>query len=353
MDDDKLFAFLDRQRDSMAFYGESALKIRAKSGDIVPFVMNEAQLAVDAALEKQKAEKGWVRALVLKGRQQGVSTYVAARYYRRATLWKGINVYILSHEQASADNLFDIVDRYQRNNPMAPHVGAANAKELVFDKLESSYTVATAGQTAGGRGRSTSLFHGSEVGYWKNAIDHFAASVQNVPLMPGTEIILESTSAGSSGEFYHRCCEALAGRGDYILIFIPWWLSKEYAREPEPGFALEQEPAEPDEMSEQEYADRFKLSMAQMAWRRGQIQVLRSPVAFRREYPAYVAEAWTSIDGIEPFILPISVLRARQRKVDAVGPLILGVDPASMGGSVLHCGAAGLLCAVGSLSQQD
>jgi hypothetical protein len=333
-----------RLRDNLEFYAEAALKVRAKSGDIVPFIFNDAQRFVDAELEKQRAEKGWVRALILKGRQQGISTYVAARYYRRATLWKGINVYILSHEQASADNLFDIVDRYQRNNPIPPHVGAANAKELVFDKLESSYTVATAGAVAGGRGRSTSLFHGSEVAYWKNAIDHFAASVQNVPLLPGTEIILESTSAGSSGEFYQRCSEAIAGRGDYKLIFIPWWFSREYSRDPEAGFTLQNEPDEPDEMSEQEYADRFKLSLPQMAWRRGQIQTLRSATAFRREYPAYVAEAWTSPDGSEPFILPITVRRARDRKTEGVGPLILGVDPASMGGDRFSVAARRGLC---------
>lgn len=318
-------------RTSFPLYGSECLKIRDKSGNTVPLALNAAQLEVHRRLEAQMEQFGWVRALILKGRQQGLSTLVGGRYYWKASTRRGVNVYILSHEQTASDNLFGMVDRYQRNNPLAPHVGAANAKELVFDRLDSSYTVATAGTKAGGRSRSISLFHGSEVAFWANAKDHFAASVQGVPLVRGTEIILESTSAGAGGEFYDRWHDAEAGRGDYIPIFIPWWLSSEYAREPEPGFTLTSE-AEDGEMSEQEYADVWKLSLAQMAWRREKIFELRDPSLFRREYPANPAEAWTAPAGHEPFIAPVWVMRARKRNVDGVGPLVLGVDPASNGG---------------------
>jgi hypothetical protein len=37
--------------------------------------MNAAQRLVHNALEEQKAKLGFVRALILKGRQQGISTY--------------------------------------------------------------------------------------------------------------------------------------------------------------------------------------------------------------------------------------------------------------------------------------
>lgn len=47
------------------------LKVKDKKGDLVPFVWNRAQHHIHAALEKQRKEKGYVRALLLKGRQQG------------------------------------------------------------------------------------------------------------------------------------------------------------------------------------------------------------------------------------------------------------------------------------------
>lgn len=329
MDDRR--ALVAKCRGDFEFFGKTCLKIRTKSGEIAPFEFNDAQRELDRRLEQQKAEKGFVRAIILKGRQQGISTYTAARFYHRAATRSGVGVYILAHEQSASDNLFGLVDRYQRNNPIAPHVGTSNIKELVFDQLDSSYVVATAGTKAGGRSRAVSLFHGSEVAFWANAHDHFAASVQGVPLMPDTEVILESTSAGAGGEFYERCSDAEAGRGDYILVFLAWWLSREYSREPEVGFTLSSE-ADDGEMSEQEYADIFKLSNAQMAWRRAKILELRSPLLFQREYPATPSEAWTAPPGHEPFISSIHVLRARKRTTKGCGPLIIGVDPASLGG---------------------
>lgn len=330
---DKKLAYLARLRGDLPYFSPECLKLRTKGGQIEAFAFNEAQVELHAKIEAQKAEKGWVRALVLKGRQQGVSTYVGARYYQRASMRGGVVVYILSHEQPSSDKLFAMVDRFQRMNPIAPHVGASNAKELVFDKLESSYSVATAGTKEGGRGGTVSLFHGSEVGFWANAPAHFAASVQGVPLLPDTEVILESTSAGASGEFYERWLDAEAGRGDYIPIFLPWWLTVEYARDPEAGFSLSIEADVEGEMSEQEYSDTYKIGRRQMCWRRNKIFELRSFQLFQREYPANPQEAWTAPPGMEPFINNLLVVRARKRQgVPGVGPLVLGVDPASNGG---------------------
>lgn len=326
-------SLLARCRDDFPYHAATCLKIRDKEGKIVALNLNKVQLELHRRLEQQRDEKGWVRALVLKGRQPGISTYVAGRYYNRASLRRGVNVYILAHEQPASDNLFGIVDRYQRNNPLSPHVGVSNAKELIFDQLDSSYVVATAGTKAGGRSRSVSLFHGSEVAFWQNAKDHFSASVQGVPLLPGTEVILESTSAGAGGEFYERWQDAESNRGDYIAVFLPWFLSDtaEYQRAPEAGFALSQD-ADDGELSEQEYADVYGVSLPKMCWRRSKIIELRDASLFRREYPASPSDAWTSPPGNEPFIDPMTVLRARKRTLTPAGPLILGVDPASMGG---------------------
>ena len=320
-------------RDDFPRMATEALRIRAKDGALVPFVLNPAQLEFHRQIEAQRAAKGWVRAIVLKGRQQGISTYTAARYYHRSSMNRGVNVYILAHEQGASDTLFGIVDRLHRNNPLAPHTGTSNAKELEFDKLGSSYAVATAGAKAGGRSKAISIFHGSEVAFWPNAQEHFAASVQGVPLERGSEIILESTSAGAGGEFYERYQDAQAGKGDYIAVFLPWWLSPEYERTPEPGFTLGTTASEDGGMSEAEYAQTWGLSTAKMAWRRSKIAELRSDILFRREYPATPSEAWTAPPGHEPFIDSLSVIRARKRTgIDGIGPLILGIDPASNGG---------------------
>ncbi|MEO8128357.1 MAG: hypothetical protein ABI822_14750 [Bryobacteraceae bacterium] len=332
MSEQKSLQLLASYREDLNLYAKDCLTIRDKKGQIERFPgFNSAQLYTHKQLEAQMQRTGKVRALVLKGRQQGISMYTAVRFYRRATLHRGTNVYILSHEQASADALFKMVDRFQTNNPIAPHVGVSNVKELVFDRLDSSYAVATAGAKAGGRSRTLSLFHGSECAYWENAGDHFSASVQAVPDMQGTEIILESTAAGASGEFYERWQDAVAERGDYIPVFVPWFWQEEYIRAPDPYFELATEPGDTG-MSEKEYAELFNLPNERMAWRRAKVAELRSVQRFDQEYPGSPDMAFQSADTKKSFILPIQILRARKRKnIIETGPLIIGVDPSGPG----------------------
>lgn len=327
---ERKLALMRRMRGSLVDFGKSCLKIRTKAGALEPFIFNTAQKYLHDRLEEQRRETGKVRALVLKGRQQGVSTLVGARFYHKASLWKGVSVYILAHEQKASNNLFKIVSRYQEQNPLRPHIRTDNAKELEFDRLHSTYTVATAGQKAGGRSSTASLFHGSEVAFWANAADHFAASVQTIPDEDGTEIILETTANGPSGEFYERWQEAEAGESDYIAIFIPWFWQEEYYREPPEDFELKGS-EDPEVMSEVDYAEMFDLTLGQMCWRRSKTQELRSEVLFDQEYPATAQMAFTN-SGVTTFIPALSVLRARKRDVEGGGPLIAGADPAGPGG---------------------
>ena len=324
-----------RDAANLSTYAENCLTVRTKEGQFVKLRLNSAQQLAHARFEAQRLAIGRVRALVLKGRQQGLSTYIAARYYQRASLFRGVNVFILSHEQASSDTLFGIVDRYQRNNPLAPRVGVSNTRELEFDRLESSYAVATAGAKGVGRSKALSLFHGSEVSMWQNAKDHFAASVQAVPTAVNTEVILETTSAGPSGEFYERFTDAMlgAGDGDYQAVFIPWHMSPEYAIPAPADFRLDDEKTTDGELSEAEYAALHGLTMAQMMWRRVKIRELRDASLFKREYPSNIQEAWSSGSDDKRFIKPAYVLRARKNvRKKGSGPLILGIDPASGGG---------------------
>lgn len=325
--------FLRRCLGDLVFFAERCLRVRTKRGLIRPLVLNESQLALHAACEDQIRRRGWVRKLVSKGRQQGVSTYTGGRFYRRTAMERGVNTFILAHEQPAVETLFNMVDMFQRNNPIAPHVGASNIRELVFDRLGSQYSVGVATESPPGRSKATTLYHGSEVAFWKNASGQFSASVQTVPDEPGTEVILESTSNGPGGEFYERVQDALAGIGDYELEFLPWFMAAEYRREPEPGFELSDETVDGD-LSEVEYATTFGLDMAQMAWRRAKIQTLKSLTMFKQEYPSTVSESFQNPKGFVSYISHGLVIQARKRvHIDGVGtPLVIGVDPASQGG---------------------
>lgn len=313
-----------RLRDDLEFYSKNCMFIRSKSGAVQPLRFNRAQQYIHEQLERQLRETGKVRALILKGRQQGCSTYVSARYYHAASWRKGVRTFILTHEDAATQNLFEMVNRYHENCPefVRPSTGAANAKELLFDLLDSGYKVGTAGTKGVGRSSTIQLFHGSEVAFWKNAETHAAGVLQAVPNEPGTEVILESTANGI-GNFFHQNWQAAErGEGDFAAIFVPWFWQEEYRRDPQPGFELTDE--------EQEYAHLYELDLGQMAWRRNKISELKDPALFKQEYPATAAEAF-QMSGHDSFIKPEIVAQARKNVREESGPLVIGFDPARFG----------------------
>lgn len=214
-----------RFKDDFILYARENLKIRAKSGRIVPLSLNTAQRHIHAALEKQLRETGRVRAVILKGRQQGCSTYVEARFYWKVTHSMGMRAFILTHLDEASRNIYQIARRFHDHCApgMKAQTQAANSRELFFGRLDSGYQVGTAKSQGIGRGATLQFFHGSEVAFWSNAEEHMQGALQAVPDIGGTEIILESTSSGAEGFFYKLATEAAEGKSEYQLIFIPWY----------------------------------------------------------------------------------------------------------------------------------
>ena len=274
-------------RDDFRHYARKCLRVKAKEGQIVPLILNSAQEYLHDRLETQLRETGMVRAMVLKGRQQGISTYTEGRFYWKVTHRKGVRAFILTHEDNATANLFEMTERYHNNCPaiVRPSTTTANAKELYFDKLDSGYKVGTAGTKAVGRSNTIQYFHGSEAAFWPHADSHFAGVMQAIALAPGTEVILESTANGVGGRFYDMWVDAVQGKGDYEAIFIPWFWQAEYTRDPT-GFEFT-----PDERELQKLYD---LTDGQLAWRQSKILELKSEDLFRQEYPCTWQEAFIS-----------------------------------------------------------
>lgn len=315
-------AAVKRLLGEMVLYCEKCLKLLPKAGGaVIPFELNKAQVFVHEALEAQKAATGKVRALILKGRQQGISTYVAARFYKLVSTTFGKYAFIVTHEQKATDNLFKMVKRYHDNNPLAPSTGATNAKELIFDLLDSGYKLATAGSKDVGRSNTTQLVHGSEFGFWDNPSAHLAGLGNTVSDEPGTEIILESTANGIGNAFHQMWQKAVAGEGEYIAVFVPWFWQKEYTAPVPAGFALTEEEAK--------YKAAYKLTDGQMVWKRNKTASYEEGMEwlFDQEYPGCAELAFQAPTG-NPLISPLLVSAAQNSGyVDQYGALIIGCDP--------------------------
>ena len=318
-----------RLKSDFEHYAKKCLSIRAKSGAVIPLELNAAQKYIHQKIENQLHQTGKVRAIILKGRQQGCSTYVEGRYYWKVSHTRGARAFILTHEQSATDNLFELVDRYHEHcpAPVRPKTGTSSAKELSFSGLDSGYKVGTAGTKGVGRSSTIQLFHGSEVAFWPHADTHAVGVMQAIPDIDGTESILESTANGLGNFFHDQWKKAEAGLSDYIAIFVPWYWQEEYRKAPDDDFVLSDE--------ELELASHHGLDHAQLCWRRSKIVELSAggvngETQFQQEYPMTAAEAF-QMSGVDTLITPASVMRARKNKVSGIGPKIVGVDPSHGG----------------------
>lgn len=319
-----------RLKNDFPYYAEKCLKIRTENEGIKPFIINKAQRYLHDKAELQFNTTGKIRIIIVKGRQEGCSTYVEGRYFWRTTHYHGLRAFILTHDISATNNLFEMAKRYYEYCPILirPDLIKSNAKELIFSGLESGYKLGTAGNKGVGRSSTIQLFHGSEVGFWPNAIEHAKGIMQAIPNSPGTEIFLESTSNGQGNYFHQQWQMAEAGETDFMPIFIPWYWKDEYSLKTDKDFELDD--------YDKELKELYNLSKEQLAWRRIKIKSLSISgidglMSFKQEYPMTAAESF-EVTGEDTFIYPDIVIRARKNSsVEKVGPLIIGVDPARFG----------------------
>ncbi len=318
-------------RNDFPHYAYKCLKIRSKPGEIVNFALNKPQLYLHQKIEEQKKKTGRVRVIVLKGRQQGISTYVGGRLYHIVSHRTGYRAFILTHMQSATDNLFEMVKRFHAYCPIVvrPIEGANSSKEFNFISPESGYKVGTAGSKGIGRSSTIQLFHGSEVGLWENGSQHLDGIMQSIPRSENTEIILESTAQGKGNIFYNLWKEAIDGQNEFMPVFIPWFWSDEYRESPPPDFIMNDE--------ETDYQRLHDLDKEQIYWRRltTNSSALKE-LGFKQEYPSNAEEAFI-VSGGNCIISSVSVEIARKTTAPKSGIKFIGVDPA--GGDPENMGA--------------
>lgn len=236
------------------FLISSLLKIRSKARGLVELVPNRAQ--------REFSRNCTDRNIVLKARQMGITTYVAARFFIQTITRPGTMTVQVAHDQESAEEIFKIVHRFWENLPEtmkrgALHRSRANVRQMVFPRLDSEYRVATAADVNAGRGLTIHNLHCSEVARWLRDGDETLASLR-AAVPAGGEIVLESTPNGAGGAFYEEWQHT--HETGYTRHFFPWWYDAEYRT----GSA-QVKPLTPEE---EELVRRAGLTDTQIAWRR-------------------------------------------------------------------------------------
>jgi hypothetical protein len=326
MSEEKLIKVLK----SLPLFAKNFLIIHDKSGAEKHFVFNRAQQYIHERLEAQLAATGKVRALVLKGRQQGVSTLIQARFFHKTVTKRGKKSFILTHHADSTRALFEMTKRYSENIVAPfPQPDKKNDNTLMYEGLESGYRVGTAGSVEVGRGMTNQYLHLSEYAFYKDAAKIGMGLMNTVAEIDDTEVIKESTANGQANDFYSDWQAAKNGSSRYQAIFVPWYWQDEYCID-DASFVPTDE--------ERDWLEKFGengLKPGHLNWRRIKLQDIKGDHEqkcrkFKQEYPFTDDEAFLS-SITDTFINVEHVMKARKTQVDSHSNLVLGVDPARMG----------------------
>jgi hypothetical protein len=285
------------------------LKIKTKSGELLPFLLNEAQRTfARIVLKALKAGKP-VRVIILKARQMGFSTVTEALFYYLSSLQEAKNAFIVAQDSSASENLYDMFRLYYENIPenIKPMRKRNNARRLTFENpsvkeverqknpgLKSKITVASAENKVLARSETIHYLHASELAFWPSSKKkkHLTALFAALSKEPGTIGVIESTANGME-DFKQMWDAAENSENDYTPLFFPWFDMPSYRMPVPDDFELT-----PDEI---ELKERFDLDDEQLQWRRFTIRndCNRDVRQFRQEYPSVPEEAFLlSGDGI-------------------------------------------------------
>lgn len=296
----------------------------------------------DEALERQRAAGKPMRAIVLKARKLGFSTWVQAKFMQRVTQLPFQFAAVAAHDRKTAGVLADMADLIYERLPSEEELGLGI--NIRPDKLgegksrggsgrwmalgdprrpseRSVYETLTAASGASGRGYTPSMFHGSEVAHYDDP-DFLTGALTALPMRPETIAVLETTANGFN-HFFDTWDNAVRGAEDPETGIV--WEPLFYGWQDNPFNALafmsdqardrfERTIGDPDGGGDEEetwLVEQFGVTLEQLNWRRA---ILNGPECrgklelFHQEHPATPEQAF--IGSGNPVFSQILVGRA-------------------------------------------
>lgn len=219
------------------------LMITTKDGQFVPLILNFTQRYILEKIKEALKSGKPLRMLILKARQEGVSTLIEAVIYCLVSAKKNISGVIVADDKEGANHLFNMSKRYYENVEwhLKPEIERSNRKELKFKDTRSMINVHTANEPNAVRKYTYQVVHLSEFALFPYPKELMVALSQTVPKIPGTLIIIETTAKGKgkklvpgrtgsgSAYFYKEWQDSKKGLSDWIRVFVPWYWDEGYS----------------------------------------------------------------------------------------------------------------------------
>lgn len=261
----------------------SDLKIRTKDRQLVTLEPNvPQQMYLDILCPNWRLGDFSIRGkreLLLKARQEGFSTLIAALYFLDTLNTPRTYSVIIANDQETTNKIFDIVKRFYNNLPShkKPDYKYASRTEYYWPDVDSTFYVGTAGSRQFGRGTTVNNVHGSEVAFWEDADSIVSGLMEAVPEEDGN-LILETTANGM-GNYYHKTWQ---NPGNLSKRFFPWFILPSYSKPAPEDFV--------PTAVELERKEAYGLTIDQLYWYRD--KGTTPGLKIKQEYPFNDKEAF-------------------------------------------------------------
>jgi hypothetical protein len=145
-----------RCKNDFYYFSKKYLRIVDKNNTVVPLNLNAAQIEINEALDVNNFVK------ILKGRQFGSTTYIAARFFWEALFNENIRVAVVAHSAKAVGSIFSIYQFYYDNLPPFLKLKRvkSSANEMAFE-TGSFIRIGTA-NSQNFRGSTYKLIHASD-----------------------------------------------------------------------------------------------------------------------------------------------------------------------------------------------
>lgn len=270
--------------DDYELYAANFLKIRTKDADVVPFLWNRPQKMLAAAIRWQIEHDLFIRVVVLKARQVGISTWIQGFLFHRCHLRENRQALTLAHKADSAVKLFQMQQRFYNclptKGPLSAEKQHFTRREIAFKGSNSSTQVEVVGES--GRGFTAQYIHESEMAFYEDAPQTQTAVKHAVPRRPDSALFIESSPNGWGNEFHRGYTRAIKlkfeeqrdghfkarqigpGKSNYVAVFIAWYDDPSCTASPWFG--------ESDlDDDEKKLVEAYGVTLPQLAWRRQEI----------------------------------------------------------------------------------
>ena len=290
-------------------YCQRNLYITTKAGELKPLVLNRIQRRVAESVFEDLLEGRPIRYIILKARQEGVSTVIGALCYWWTATHRFTNSAIVAHRQDAASNIYAMFKRYYDNSsrifrPKRKYITKTDG--LVFDDPRSrpgderdgtgkglkSEVKTFVASTSTGRSNTIQFLHASEVAFWENPAETVSGLMQTVPALENTFVFLESTANGVGDYFYETWNAAVRGDSVFKPLFFAWWEHDEYEFNVPSHFTIKKDEEDLAEVMKENGIPENNIKRKLVWWRWKQKEFAANPDKLYQEYPATPEEAF-------------------------------------------------------------